>query len=471
MNAHFECSVMYDEVNAAAFTFCLIENICGSWYNVGDHVSDFGEISYPLSTIEYEYTSCVLESTTDDSGVHKSSTSIDGLNSIGCRREMKHYNRSVLWKYGCPGSSRYAKKCAGLIGKHTQKHKCVNQLSIAKNLPLSNHLLDASLCWLPNVFLGCILTSECVIALLNIFSDPSYIFSICFAASVRIVFFVMKRLMELCSGIMWGVLLGKYSEPNKHRLRPLLIMIALSVCSLRPFFVVSTSECPFTDAGKVEHIFKLPVQSESLLEHAKRLRAEYDVIQQQRRCKRERERYDRKCRRERYGVKRAKNIQKQIQYNMAHRDDHNKRQVEYNMAHRADHNKRQVKYNEAQRGRSNQRTTEDHPINELESFLRFLDADYREKLERMHIERIDELLQATAVGGDINKQRANVCVCCDQIIFGFEPVKQLKKGQLLENSTRLCVSQYEQHFGIQLHPELVQQYQVRILFVLVVVIP
>jgi hypothetical protein len=97
MNAHFECSVMYDEVNAAASTFCLIENICGSWYNVGDHVSDFGEISYPLSTIEYEYTSCVLESSTYDSGVHKLSTSIDGLNSIGCCRELKHYNRSVLW--------------------------------------------------------------------------------------------------------------------------------------------------------------------------------------------------------------------------------------------------------------------------------------------------------------------------------------------------------------------------------------
>jgi hypothetical protein len=52
---------------------------------------------------------------------------------------------------------------------------------------------------------------------------------------------------------------------------------------------------------------------------------------------------------------------------------------------------------------------------------------------------------------------------CDQIIFGVEPVKQLIKGQLLENDTRLCVSQYEQHFGIQSHPELVQQYQVRIL--------
>jgi hypothetical protein len=121
--------------------------------------------------------------------------------------------------------------------KHTQKHagstKCVNQSSIAKNLPSSYHLLDASLCWLPDFFLICVLTSECIIALLNIFSDPSYIFSICFTSSVRIVFFVMKRLMELFSGIKWGVLLlGKYSEPNKHRFRPSLTMIALAVCSV-----------------------------------------------------------------------------------------------------------------------------------------------------------------------------------------------------------------------------------------------
>ena len=70
----------------------------------------------------------------------------------------------------------------------------------------------------------------------------------------------------------------------------------------------------------------------NLLEQAKRLRADYDAIKQQRkkqrRNRRERESYDRKHRKERYGVKRARIIQKQIQYNMAHRDDHNKRQVE-----------------------------------------------------------------------------------------------------------------------------------------------
>jgi hypothetical protein len=67
-----------------------------------------------------EYASCVLESSTDDSSVHKLITSIDGLNPVGCCREMKHYNRSVLWKCGCPGSSRYAKRRAGLITKYTK---------------------------------------------------------------------------------------------------------------------------------------------------------------------------------------------------------------------------------------------------------------------------------------------------------------------------------------------------------------
>jgi hypothetical protein len=60
MNAGFELSD--DGVNAATPTFRYIENTLLG----GDLVSDFGEISYPLSTVKYEYTSCVLESSTDD---------------------------------------------------------------------------------------------------------------------------------------------------------------------------------------------------------------------------------------------------------------------------------------------------------------------------------------------------------------------------------------------------------------------
>jgi hypothetical protein len=49
MNADFEFNGIYDEVNAATSTFCFIETICGSLHTVGDHISDFGETSYPLS--------------------------------------------------------------------------------------------------------------------------------------------------------------------------------------------------------------------------------------------------------------------------------------------------------------------------------------------------------------------------------------------------------------------------------------
>jgi hypothetical protein len=76
------------------------------------------------------------------------------------------------------------------------------------------------------------------------------------------VLFVLKMLMELFCGLVWDVWLGKYSEPNKNRFRPSLTMIALAVSSVRPFFVVSTSECHLAGARKLEHILELPVQSE-----------------------------------------------------------------------------------------------------------------------------------------------------------------------------------------------------------------
>ena len=159
----------------------------------------------------------------------------------------------------------------------------------------------------------------------GIFFDPRCIVSICFSTSVSIVLFVLKRLIKVSSSeFVWDVWLGKYSEPNKNRFRPALTVIVLAASSVLPFFVVSTSECRLAGAGILKHCLELPVQSESLLEHAKHLRAEYDAIQQQRnkqrRYKHERERYERKSRKERYGLKRARIIQKQIQYNVAHRD-------------------------------------------------------------------------------------------------------------------------------------------------------
>jgi hypothetical protein len=97
---------------------------------------------------------------------------------------------------------------------------------------------------------------------------------------------------------------------------------------------------------------------------------------------------------------------------------------------------------------------------DMESFCQFLDDSHRNRIQNRLLKKIAEQMKSTCVGGDLNKHRANVCVVCDEIIFGMEPVQNISKARLLENDTRLCVSQYEQHFGIQLHPELVRQYQV-----------
>jgi hypothetical protein len=144
----------------------------------------------------------------------------------------------------------------------------------------------------------------------GIFFDPRCIVSICFSTSVSIVLFVLKRLIKVSSSeFVWDVWLGKYSEPNKNRFRPALTVIALAASSVLPFFVVSTSECRLAGAGILKHCLELPVQSESLLEHAKHLRAGYDVIERQskkqRKNKCKREIYDAKRRKERYGVKQA----------------------------------------------------------------------------------------------------------------------------------------------------------------------
>ena len=66
------------------------------------------------------------------------------------------------------------------------------------------------------------------------------------------------------------------------------------------------------------------------------------------------------------------------------------------------------------------RCTED-----LDSFLQFLDAYHQEKVKQELIEGITKKLKTSCVGNDPNKQRANVCMAFDEIIFGMELIKQV----------------------------------------------
>ena len=89
---------------------------------------------------------------------------------------------------------------------------------------------------------------------------------------------------------------------------------------------------------------------------------------------------------------------------------------------------------------------------------RELDQSEMEKLVQKIREKI---CFSTCIDGDKNRHRAHVCVICDCLIIGSEPVKYVNKETLLQHSEKLCVSQYEEYYdGIPLNSELVRQYQV-----------
>lgn len=466
MNAVFDSGV--EEFGMAFLTFFHTEVICGSWTSSDNVVvSDFGEISYPFSTIQYEYTAVQkCDVSTVDSVVSESSFIPDGLHYSKCCKTMKGLNRKVLWRYCCPGSSRYGKKYTGRNNRgESTTHKTNHILD-------TDHLHNSSLNWLPGLLYGILLIFDIVMSFFNVFVDPSYIICICITLAFRLMCYALKALLEAFCDFVWDTWYGKYSTFGNSSLRPTMFVIFLMACSAKPFFIVSGSDSCGGDGCVSEFTSELPSTAESLLEQAKRLSREYTIIVSERRKRHRKDRYrndrervlqnqakydraNKKRRKDRYENDRERVLRNQAIYDSANKETINKRKrVSYQMK----------KSNGEQSNTSDCGDTDD-----FDSFLRFLDVDHREKILKEHLKRIGHQLDATSVNGDVNKQKANVCVVCDEIIFGAEPVRRLTKACLLENSERLCVSQYQQHFGIELHPELVRQYQVsnsfRVLFV------
>ena len=470
MNAVFDSGV--EEFGMAFLTFFHTEVICGSWTSSENVVvSDFGEISYPFSTIQYEYAAVQkCDVSTVDSVVSESSFIPDGLHYSKCCKTMKGLNRKVLWRYCCPGSSRYGKKYTGRNNRgESTTHKTNHILD-------TDHLHNSSLNWLPGLLYGILLIFDIVMSFFNVFVDPSYIICICITLAFRLMCYALKALLEAFCDFVWDTWYGKYSTFGNSSLRPTMFVIFLMACSAKPFFIVSGSDSCGGDGCVSEFTSELPSTAESLLEQAKRLSREYTIIVSERR---------KRHRKDRYRNDRERVLQNQAKYDRANKEIAKKRrkdryendrervlrnQAIYDSANKETINKRKrVSYQMKKSNGEQSNTSDCGDTDDFDSFLRFLDVDHREKILKEHLKRIGHQLDATSVNGDVNKQKANVCVVCDEIIFGAEPVRRLTKACLLENSERLCVSQYQQHFGIELHPELVRQYQVsnsfRVLFV------
>jgi hypothetical protein len=122
----------------------------------------------------------------------------NGLHYWRCCKWMKHFNRSILWKHACQGSSRYTKRCIGRkCSVGSTAHKTTNSLDI-------NHLQHASLNWLRGLLKGVLLISKGFTSLLSVFVDPGYLISICITLAVKLMFFVLKALMWFHLGYLVG---------------------------------------------------------------------------------------------------------------------------------------------------------------------------------------------------------------------------------------------------------------------------
>ena len=61
---------------------------------------------------------------------------------------------------------------------------------------------------------------------------------------------------------------------------------------------------------------------------------------------------------------------------------------------------------------------------------------------------------------DPERHRAHVCICCDCFIPANEPIRGMKRKDIILHKKRLSVFEYEQYHGVKLPPELVKQYHV-----------
>ena len=60
---------------------------------------------------------------------------------------------------------------------------------------------------------------------------------------------------------------------------------------------------------------------------------------------------------------------------------------------------------------------------------------------------------------DPNKPQQQVCTVCDTVRIGSKELTSMSKKELLSNETRIGLGAFQEHYGIELHPDLVRQYE------------
>ena len=79
--------------------------------------------------------------------------------------------------------------------------------------------------------------------------------------------------------------------------------------------------------------------------------------------------------------------------------------------------------------------------------------------ERKDDDECRETVWGKPYKNDPRKQKQHVCAVCDTVRIGSKELTSMSEEELLSKETRIGLGAFQEHYGIELHPDLVRQYE------------
>ena len=79
--------------------------------------------------------------------------------------------------------------------------------------------------------------------------------------------------------------------------------------------------------------------------------------------------------------------------------------------------------------------------------------------ERKKDDKHREIIWGKPYNNDPRKRKQHVCAVCDTVRIGSKELTSMSEEELLSNETRIGLGAFQEHYGIELHPDLVRQYE------------
>ena len=79
--------------------------------------------------------------------------------------------------------------------------------------------------------------------------------------------------------------------------------------------------------------------------------------------------------------------------------------------------------------------------------------------ERKKDDKRREIIWGKPYNNDPRKRKQHVCAVCDTVRIGSKELTSMSEEELLSKETRIGLGAFQEHYGIELHPDLVRQYE------------